>query len=69
MLVDRATSPLQPGKQAGAHIVCQLELDRSAGLLLDYHRSSADLLASDEVPNLDLYKVTAAQFAVDSEVE
>lgn len=67
--IERASSTLQPGQDAGPSGFQQLELHGPAGLLLDDDRASAYLTAADEVADLDLDDVTSAQLAVDRQVE
>src|SRR3954452_15872540 len=69
VIFDRAAAPLQPSQQARACIVHQLELDRATGLLLNDKRATPDVSAADQIADLDLHDVTAAQLAVDREVE
>jgi hypothetical protein len=44
-------------------------LHRSAGFLLDNNSSAADLVADDEITDLDLHEIAAAQFTVDGKIK
>src|SRR5690606_31024255 len=68
-VINRATSTLEPGQQAGSGVRGDLELDRSARLLLNHHRSRSDCRTRHERPDLDLHEVTTSQLAVAGEVE
>ena len=66
-----------PGRQIGlldpclhraACLRCQLEADRSSGLLLKHFGTGQDLLSMGDVAATQPHEVTAAQLAVDPEV-
>jgi len=69
IIVNRAASPLKPGKQAGARIVHQLELNRSTGLLLNDDRARPNVIAAHNLADLALHDVAAPKLAVDRQVE
>lgn len=69
VVVDRPATPLKPGKQAGARIAHQFELDRPPGLLLDDHGAGSYLRTNDQSPDPDPDEIASAQLAVDGEIE
>lgn len=69
IIVDCAAATFEPGEQAGPDVSGQLKLHRLSRLLLDDYGSGPDVGARNDVANLDLHQVTAAQLAVDRQVE
>jgi hypothetical protein len=68
-LAERAPSALEPGQNAAAARLKELELNGPAGLLLDDDRTRTNPAVADKVADLDLDKVTSAQFAVSRKIE
>jgi hypothetical protein len=68
-VVECAAATLKPSQDARAGRFKKLELDGATCLSLDDGGPGADPPATDEVANSDLHDVTAAQLAVDREVE
>jgi hypothetical protein len=68
-IVMRASPAVKPSEQGLAYLRHQFELNRSFGFLLHDGRSSSDCAASDDVTDLHFDYVTAAQFAVDRQIE
>src|SRR5690606_12718176 len=68
-VINRATASLQPGKQARSCVSSDLELDGSACLLLDHHRSRSDGRPSHECADLDLHQIAASKLAVYRKIE
>jgi hypothetical protein len=66
---DRAATALQPCLQACTRLSHDFELNRPAGLLLNNRRALADLVAADDVTNLELDEIAAPQLAVDRQIE
>jgi len=60
---------LKPCLDAGSCRLKQLELDRSARLLLHDRRPRLNPATTDEITNPDLHHVASAQLAVDAKVE
>ena len=69
VIIHCPTASFQPCEKAGACVAHQLELNRSAGLLLDDHRASSDFRSYNEVADFDLDEVAAAQLTVDRQIE
>jgi hypothetical protein len=65
----RAPSPLEPCQQACSGIARDLELHRSAGLLLDHHRPGANVVTGDQRTDLEFDQIAAAQLAVDGRIK
>jgi hypothetical protein len=66
---DRSAAALQPSFQAPTCLSHDFELYRPAGLLLDNRRPVADLTTAHDVANPELDEITAAQLAVDRQIE
>jgi hypothetical protein len=69
VVLDRATASFEPGEKAGSHVAGNLKLDRPSRLLLNDDRSRLYLRSSDDIANPDLDEVTAANLAVDRQIE
>jgi hypothetical protein len=69
MVVDCAAAPLEPSQETGSHVAGQLEPYRATCLLLDDNRTRAYSRPSDQIANLDLDQVAAAQLAVYCHIE
>jgi hypothetical protein len=66
---DRAATALQPVLQTPACLSHDLKLNGPAGLLLNDRCATADLAAADDIANLELDEITAAQLAVDRHIK
>ena len=69
IVINSAATTLEPCHQASSYVASQFELNRPVRLWLDDSRASPDLTAGNQVADLEFYQVTAAQLAVDGEVE
>ena len=58
-------SPVDPPRRC-TNIGSQLELDGAVGLLLNDYGSIANISTSNDIPDLNLDQVAAAQLAIDS---
>ena len=68
-IVQRATTAVEPCQQCFARFGHQFELNGSMGLLLDHRRSISNGTAGDDVADLHLDYIAAAQLAIDRQVE
>ncbi len=68
-ILHRALSPFELRQQTRFGITRDLELHRSAGLLLDDHRPSADVMTSHQRADLELDQIAAPQLAVDGQIK
>jgi hypothetical protein len=68
-VADRASSALQPSRDARPSRFQQLELHGPAGLLLHHDRACADLATANEISNPNLHHIATAQLAVDGKIE
>lgn len=64
-----SSAPRKPIMERVARLSHNLELDGSTGLLLDHCRARSQRSRRDDVSNLHLNNLTAAQLAVDCKVE
>jgi hypothetical protein len=69
IIIKTSSAQSEPLEQAGARVIHQLELNRSASFLLDHNRPCADMPIANEITDLDLHQVTAPQLAVDGKIE
>lgn len=68
-VVQRSTASLRPCLHRLSCRIHQLELDRTLGLLLDHNGAVTDASAGNYIANPNLDHITAAQLAIDGEVE
>lgn len=69
-IVGSCTSTsLEPCSKATASVSRDLELHWPTGFLLDHHRAVSDFRPGQEITYLQLHQITAAELAVDCEVE
>jgi len=69
VIIHRPAASFQPCKKAGACVAHQLELNRSARLLLHDHRAGPDFRSYNQGADFDLDEIAAAQLAVDRQIE
>jgi len=68
-VMDRSPSPIKPCREALACFGYDLELHGTPSLLLDDRRAITKYTCTHQVTNPDLDQITAAQFAVDGQIE
>lgn len=69
IVIDCSSSALKPGKQTSSDSGRDIELHGPSSLLLDHRRTSSNVVADDECPDLQLYQIAAAELAVDGKIE
>jgi hypothetical protein len=69
VLVGPELSLLNPCRDRNASGLCDLELHRSFGLALHYHRAWQYLITVGYVANMQIDKVAPAQLAIDRKIE
>jgi hypothetical protein len=69
VVIDCSSPSLKPSKQTSPDLGCNFELHRASSLLLDYHRTGSDFMASDEGSDFHFYQIAATELAVDGKIE